>query len=53
MSESSSLATLILKSTGVYSDEAIERIVSQRAANPGMGLAEAAGKETYEKIYQH
>ena len=44
MSESSSLATLILKSTGVYSDEAIERIVSQRAANPGMGLAEAAVK---------
>ena len=44
MSESSSLATLILKSTGVYSDEVIERIVSQRAANPGMGLAEAAVK---------
>ena len=44
MSESSSLATLILKSTGVYSDEAVERIASQRAANPGMGLAEAAVK---------
>ena len=44
MSESSSLATLILKSTGVYSDEAIERIATQRAANPGMGLAEAAVK---------
>ena len=44
MSESSSLATLILKSTGVYSDEAVERIATQRAANPGMGLAEAAVK---------
>ncbi len=43
-SESSSLSTLILKSTGVYSDEAIERIATQRAANPGMGLAEAAVK---------
>ena len=29
MSESSSLATLILKSTGVYSDEAVERIATR------------------------
>ena len=40
----SSLATQILKSSGLYSDEVLERIASQRAANPGMGLAEAAVK---------
>ena len=40
----SSLATQILKSSGLYSDEALEKIASQRAANPGMGLAEAAVK---------
>ena len=40
----SSLATQILKSSGLYSDEVLERIVTQRAANPGMGLAEAAVK---------
>ncbi len=40
----SSLANQILKSSGLYSDEALERISSQRAASPGMGLAEAAVK---------
>ena len=39
-----SLATIILRSAGIYSDEAISRISDQRAANPGMGLAEAAVK---------
>ena len=43
MSESS-LAGMILSSAGIYSDEAVERILSQRAENPGMGLAEAAVK---------
>ena len=44
MNESKSLSTMILKSAGVYSDEAVARIVSSRAANAGMGLAEAAVK---------
>ena len=44
MNESGSLATMILKSAGVYSDEAVSRILSSRAANAGMGLAEAAVK---------
>ena len=44
MNDSGSLATTILKSSGIYSDEAVERIVSARAANPDMGLAEAAVK---------
>ena len=44
MSDSGSLATAILRSTGIYSDEAIGRIVSSRAASEGMGLAEAAVK---------
>ncbi|MBQ6328422.1 MAG: type II/IV secretion system protein [Kiritimatiellae bacterium] len=44
MNESGSLATMILKSAGVYSDEAVSRIVTSRAANAGMGLAEAAVK---------
>ena len=44
MNESGSLATAILRSAGIYSDEAIGRIVSSRAANEGMGLAEAAVK---------
>ena len=35
---------MILKSAGIYSDEQLERIVANRAANPGMGLAEAAVK---------
>ena len=39
-----SLATMILRSAGIFSDEALSRIAAQRAANPGMGLAEAAVK---------
>jgi len=35
---------MILKSAGIYSDEQLERIAANRAANPGMGLAEAAVK---------
>lgn len=35
---------MILKSAGIYSDETLEKIFSLRAANPGMGLAEAAIK---------
>lgn len=38
------LATVILRQTGLYSDEAIARIESGRAANPEMGIAEAAVK---------
>ena len=44
MAENSSLASMILKSAGIYSDEQLERIAANRAANPGMGLAEAAVK---------
>ena len=44
MSENTSLATMILKSAGIYSDEQLQRIVSNRSANPGMGLAEAVVK---------
>ena len=32
----------ILRSTGLFSDEAAERIIQGRAGNPGMTLAEAA-----------
>ena len=39
-----SLATMILKSAGIYSDEQIGRIFENRAANPGMSLAEATVK---------
>ena len=35
---------MILSSSGIYSEEAMEKILRQRAANPGMGLAEAAVK---------
>ena len=35
---------MILRSAGVFTDEQLERIASGRAANPGMGLAEAAVK---------
>ncbi|MGN0833948.1 MAG: GspE/PulE family protein [Kiritimatiellia bacterium] len=38
------LATAILRASGVYSEEALGRIAAQRAASPGMGLAEAAVK---------
>ena len=44
MAENSSLASMILRSAGIYSDEQLERIAANRAANPGMGLAEAAVK---------
>ncbi len=39
-----SLATIVLKSAGIYSDEAVARIISKRADNSGMKLAEAAVK---------
>ena len=39
-----SLANMILKSAGIYSDEQLRRISENRAANPGMSLAEAAVK---------
>ena len=44
MASESSLANMILSSSGIYSEEAMEKILRQRAANPGMGLAEAAVK---------
>ena len=44
MAETSRLALSVLKSTGLYSDEALARIAAQREANPGMGLAEATVK---------
>ena len=44
MNANDSLATTMLRATGIYSDEALARIVSSRASNPGMGLAEAAVK---------
>ena len=42
--ESDSLAALLLRRAGIYSDETVAKIVAMRAANPGMGLAEAAVK---------
>ena len=44
MAESASLANLLLKSAGIYSDEQLGRIANGRASSPGMGLAEAAVK---------
>ena len=44
MNETDSLSTMILRSAGIYSDEQLEKISAQRAANPEMGLAEAAVK---------
>ncbi len=44
MAEKSSLSKVVLKSAGIYSDSVIAHILEQRAANPGMGLAEAAVK---------
>ena len=44
MNDTFQLATAILKSTGLYSDDALARIENGRADNPGMGLAEAAVK---------
>ena len=43
MSENS-LAIMLLRSAGIFSDEQLQRISDNRAANPGMGLAEAAVK---------
>ena len=44
MSENASLSRLILSTSGLYSSEQINRILDQRAANPGMKLAEAVVK---------
>ena len=44
MTETSRLALGILRSTGLYSEEALARIESGREANPGMGLVEAVVK---------
>ncbi len=44
MSEKGSLAAVVLKAAGIYSPEQIGHILEKRAANPGMGLAEAAVK---------
>ena len=44
MNQNSSLATLVLKSAGVFSDAALERILAARERNPGMSLAEACVK---------
>ena len=42
--ENSSLAKLILTSCGIFSPEAVGRILMQRMVSPGMGIAEAAVK---------
>ena len=44
MTENSSLSFFILKSVGLFSDAAIDRIILKRAENPGMKLVEAAVK---------
>ena len=44
MNENVSLAAMILKSTGIFNDDRLERIITNRAANPAMGLTEAAVK---------
>ena len=44
MAETSRLALNVLKATGLYSDEALARIVDGRAKNPEMGLVEATVK---------
>ena len=44
MNEISSLARMILQRAGIFSDAQLERIAANRAANPGMSLAEAAVK---------
>ena len=44
MNDTFQLATAILRSTGLYSDDALARVENGRAENPGMGLAEAAVK---------
>jgi len=44
MPETSTLANMILRSAGIFSDEQIGRIAAGRAANPEMGLSEAVVK---------
>lgn len=44
MNDNTSLARVMLSSCGIYSEEMIAKILEMRAANPGMGLAEAAVK---------
>ena len=44
MNENDSLSVAILRSTGIYSDEALAKISNLRAENPEMGLTEAAVK---------
>ena len=44
MNEASSLAGMLLRSSGLYSEDALVRIHTGRRSNPGMGLAEAAVK---------
>ncbi len=44
MTETSTLALGILRSTGIYSDDALNRIVAGRENNPGMGFVEAVLK---------
>ena len=44
MTETSRLALSVLRSTGLYSDEALARIEGGRDNNPGMGLVEAVLK---------
>ena len=44
MAETSRLALNVLKATGLYSEEALARIVEGREQNPEMGLVEATLK---------
>jgi len=44
MNNNESLASSILRASGIYSDEQLSRIAAQRASNPGMSLTEAAVK---------
>ena len=44
MAETSRLALNVLKATGLYSEEAVARIVAGRVQNPEMGLVEATLK---------
>ena len=44
MTETSTLALGVLRSTGLYSEEALGRVVYGRESNPGMGIVEAVLK---------
>ena len=44
MNNNESLASSILRASGIYSDEQLSRIAAQRTSNPGMSLTEAAVK---------